>query len=160
MKSRFIEIPSYYMVPDGKGHWVARDRLIFYSEKHDITIHVPAGAINNLASVPWLFRRIVPINGPSRPAAAAHDFLYEVGGKVMGKHLSRKDCDEIFLELMLSSKINYWNALPNFVKDYMSTLGFDKVFNSEEPLVNKLMAETMYAGVRVGGWASFNTKDY
>ena len=42
----------------------------------------------------------------------------------------------------------------------MSTLGFDKVFNSEEPLVNKLIAETMYAGVRVGRLGLFNTKDY
>lgn len=156
---RFLEVPSYYMVPDGKGHWASRDRLVFYSKKLDLTIYVPAGAINDLASIPWFFRRIFPINGPSRPAAALHDYLYEMGGNIVGKHLSREECDDLFLEAMLCSKIDFWNAYPKFVQDYLSSIGFKEVFNSTKSLVSKTTSTLMYKGVRLGGWASFNKKD-
>lgn len=148
------------MIPDGKGHWVSRDRLVYYYKPLDLKIYVPAGAINDLASVPWFFKRIFPINGPSRPAAALHDYLYQTGGNLIGAKLTRKQCDEIFMDAMLSPRSCFWNAYPKFVQDYLCSLGFkSKFFNSNNPLVDKLSAKLMYLGVRLGGWLAFGKGD-
>lgn len=65
-----------------------------------ISITVPKGFRTDLASTPRILWAILPPFGKYNTAAIVHDYLY------YRKTLSRKTCDEIFLELMTYSKVN------------------------------------------------------
>lgn len=152
----FIELPSYYMVPDGKGHWLSEGELIYYSKVSDTEIVVPSGKVNDLASIPWFFRRVFAVNGPHRPAAALHDYLYQTGG--LKGYFSREECDDIFLEAMLTSKKAFWNTYPPYVKAALDLEGLKQLFDvgPHEPLVDSVTAKLMHLGVRIGGSPNFN----
>lgn len=152
-KVGFLEVPAYFMVPDGKGHWESESPMRFYSKALDYTITVPEGSVNDLASIPWVLRRVFAVNGPHRPAAALHDYLYETKG--LSGFFTRKECDEVFLEAMLAPKINYWKALPVAQQKTLESKGFFTIFNSPQPLVTPLTAKLMYLGVRIGGGSHF-----
>jgi hypothetical protein len=62
-------------------------------------ITVPKGFDHDLASVPWLFRRVFPRSGPYNDAAVVHDWLYET--RKIGPHvIYRAEADAVFLEAM------------------------------------------------------------
>lgn len=65
-------------------------------------IVVPVGFRTDFASVPRPFWRIIPPWGPYSPAAVVHDYLYVSG------ELSRKEADQIFLELMERLGVEKW----------------------------------------------------
>lgn len=142
------------MVPDGKGHWISEGDLIFVSPLHYKPIVVPKGSVNDLASIPWFFRRVFPINGPSRPAAALHDYLYETKG-LNGK-LSREKCDKIFKQAMLVPRYKFWDSYDLNTKNTLREKNLHKYFLSAKPLTNKFTANLMYYGVRAGGGSYFN----
>lgn len=150
-RAKFIKIPSYYPVPDGKGHWVSDAPLIFYSKKLNLEFYIPAGAVNDLASIPRFARNLVPVNGPHRIAAALHDFVYEVNGYMNERVLTRKEADSLFLEAMLTLKMDYVDAIPITVKRNLQANGLLQCFLNSEPLVTPFIANTMYKAVRVGG---------
>lgn len=152
--SKFLEIPSYYMIPNGKGHWLSRGNLAFYYAPMDLIIVVPAGKVNNLASVPWYARSLFPVNGPSRPGSALHDYLYEIGG-VLPKDviLTREQCDDVFKEANNSCSKYYWEALPKKTYDRLVDLGLDT--NTKKPLVKPISSVIMYKAVRIGGSSNF-----
>jgi hypothetical protein len=153
----FTKIPPYYMIPDGAGHWMSHGELQFYSLQYDEYITVPYGTVNDLASIPRLFRRMFNVNGPHRPAAALHDFLYGVGGKLPNRQFSRKECDKIFKEAMLSSKHSYYNALYQYTKWLLSSTNLTGLFiDNYNPLVDSWQAEMLYSAVRIGGASSFD----
>jgi len=87
------------------------------------TINVPYGFINDLASIPRILRILIPVNGRHRGAAVIHDWLYKQRGLIPGMRLTRKQCDQIFLEAMAVAEVSRW-------KRY-----------------------SMYRGVRAFGWA-------
>ena len=79
--------------PDSKtGYFKVLNDFTFEGSEHIIT--VPAGTLIDFASIPrllrWLFNRF----GPSRKAAAVHDYLYQI------QFGSRSICDEIFREAL------------------------------------------------------------
>ena len=79
--------------PDSKtGYFKVLNDFTFEGSEHIIT--VPAGTLIDFASIPrllrWLFNRF----GPSRKAAAVHDYLYQI------QFGTRKLCDEIFREAL------------------------------------------------------------
>jgi len=68
------------------------------------TIVIPQGFVSDLASVPrilWLF--ISPF-GRYTEGAVVHDYLY------LRSDFSRKECDDIFLELMRRNRTNEFTA--------------------------------------------------
>jgi hypothetical protein len=65
-------------------------------------IEVPEGFVTDFASVPRLFWRIVPPWGRYSPAAVVHDYLYQ------SAKVSRKEADDIFLELMARLGVPRW----------------------------------------------------
>ena len=108
MKSKFIKVSPYSMLPDVKGEWISEGEMIFYSARFDKYLEVPSGSVNNLASIPWLFRRIFAVNGPHRPAAALHDYLFETHG--MGL-FDLSESNLIFYDAMRTNKKDYFDAL-------------------------------------------------
>jgi hypothetical protein len=85
--------------PDGKtGYFEVLNDFTFEGAKYTIT--VPAGTLIDFASIPrilrWLFNRF----GPSRKAAAIHDYLYQI------QFGTRKLCDELFREALEARGVN------------------------------------------------------
>ena len=79
--------------------WILQEPLIYENDKYIIT--VKAGFDFDFASIPWLFRRILPKNGKSYDRAACiHDGLY--ASQALPKTIS----DGVFLEAMLVDKTN------------------------------------------------------
>lgn len=67
-------------------------------------IEIPKGFRTDFASIPWFARWFVtPLEQPQYRAAALHDVLYRAP-KLRAEHygMSRKECDEIFLDAMLA----------------------------------------------------------
>ena len=73
-----------------------------------VTITVPAGFVTNFASIPWLFRRILPPDGPWQKAAVVHDYLYSL------PDVSRFLADAIFRELMPECEVAWWQRVGMF----------------------------------------------
>lgn len=156
-ESEFIYVPTYYIVPDRKGHWLSSDELWYYSKYLGKVIKVPAYTVNDLASIPVFFRRVFEINGPSRPAAALHDYLYEVKGYLadLDITLTRHECDLIFKEAMAVISISYWDTYPRHVQAILREKGLSEGF-SEVPLCDFWTTNFMYIGVYLGGAIAFN----
>ena len=73
------------------------------------TVRVPEGYMTDLASVPRIFRSLVPKSG--HQAAVTHDWSYGDGAP----HMSRSDIDSMFLAGLLTlgvpwlrAKVMYW----------------------------------------------------
>lgn len=105
--------------------WFLSSPLIYRSDRFDFTIQVPTGFETDLASIPRLFRRLIPRGGKHRLPSIVHDFLYLCGGDISGEKFTRKECDLIFLDAMAECGVSW------------------------------LTRHTMYRAVRVGGWASW-----
>ena len=74
--------------------WILQEPLVYENDKYIIT--VKAGFDFDFASIPWLFRRVLPKNGKSYDRAAAiHDGLYAA------QALPKDECDDIFAEAMV-----------------------------------------------------------
>lgn len=113
----------------------------------DFRLIVPQGFITDFASIPCAVRAMPSMdpNGPSRPAAVLHDFLYCAAGHVgllmSGPwsaweedrrrmfRLTRSECDELFYEALLACRG-----------------------------VSRATALSMYLGVRIGGWRYWNER--
>jgi len=96
-------------------------------------IELPLGFIMDLASVPRLLWWLYPPDGPYRAAALMHDWLYASKGRVeadgAGIVLTRKECDAVFLDVMLRS-----------------------------PGMSANQAGEMWAAVRMCGWWAWHTR--
>lgn len=57
-----------------------------------VTITVPAGFLNDLASVPQIFTNIIPVVGPQNLPSVIHDWCYDTRWR------TREECDMLFLE--------------------------------------------------------------
>ncbi|MCI4437556.1 MAG: DUF1353 domain-containing protein [Ignisphaera sp.] len=79
--------------------WILQEPLIYENNKYRITVY--DGFDFDFASIPYLFRGIIPKNGMKYDRASClHDALYS------SKILSKKECDNLFLEAMLIDGVN------------------------------------------------------
>ena len=115
--------PVYEDLGDGKRVRLVQPFVVFVD--HDRLI-VPEGFVSDLASVPWLFRRVLPRFGPWNAAAIVHDYLYREG-EINGREIIQREADEIMLAVMK--------------------------YNANVP---RRKAYAIYAGVRLGGFAAWN----
>jgi len=120
--------------------WVV-DRLSRYLSKYGV-IRIYAGFKTDLASIPRIARIAIPVNGKHRKSSVLHDLLYRKKGlieffplkdSITGdsrssyvKALTRKECDQMFLEAMKKDGVGW------FVRS------------------------AMYSAVRTGGWVFWN----
>lgn len=104
------------------GQFILVKPLHYFSPRFG-NIEVEKDFVTDFASIPRFFRRLISVNGNHRLAAVIHDKLYSVRGKLSDdKELTRKECDEWFLEAMEVSKVGWFQR------------------------------NLMYRAVRVGGW--------
>jgi hypothetical protein len=63
--------------------------------------------ITDYLSIPHFLHFLIPHDGPGKKAAVIHDFLYSQMGEVreICRKFSRRSCDEIFREALLSSGV-------------------------------------------------------
>ena len=79
--------------------WILTEDLVYENENYIIT--VKAGFDFDFASIPWLFRRILPKNGMKYDRASClHDGLYA------SQSLPKDICDDLFKEASLSDGVN------------------------------------------------------
>ena len=80
------------------GGWQLTQPFIYYSELLNRDIEVPTGYVTDLASVPRLFRFIVPVaNAKNRRAAVVHDYLCT---NPEGLVKDQKQADQVFREAL------------------------------------------------------------
>lgn len=90
--------------------WVLRDPMIYYSDQLNREVVVPRSFFTDLASVPRIFRWLVPVaNAKNRRAAVVHDLLcHEKYQKHYG--ISQAIADKVFKEAMRVEGIAGWKA--------------------------------------------------
>jgi len=65
---------------------------------------IPIGFKTDLASIPQIFRSLIPQLGKHMRAAVAHDFIYS--GSV--RDWTRAEADRLFLDAMVACKVPGW----------------------------------------------------
>lgn len=83
-------------------------RFFGYMTDGGLKIYVPVGFKTDFASVPRIFRSLIPSVGQFNGAAVIHDFLCE------SKQVSRKKADQIFLEAMKVLGVSWWKRRTMF----------------------------------------------
>ena len=92
--AKFINIPPLDIGAKPE-EWILTEPCIYESDIWQPRITVPSGTVTDLASIPRVFRVLMPKNGRHRAAAIIHDYL--CGLKL---DFSRVKADKIFLEAM------------------------------------------------------------
>ena len=82
------------------GEWQLLSPLVYTSKVGKVWI-VPKGFTTDLASIPRAARILIDRNGPSRPAATLHDYLYATGA------VSRAEADSLFLEALEAASVGW-----------------------------------------------------
>ena len=78
--------------------WQLTQPFVYHSELLNRDIEVPTGYVTDLASVPRLFRFIVPVaNAKNRRAAVVHDYLCT---NPEGLVKDQKQADQVFKEAL------------------------------------------------------------
>jgi hypothetical protein len=91
---------------DEGTQWILEEPLVYAMP--DLRITVPARFVCDLASIPRVFRLVIPVNDRHRQAAVLHDWLYYKRGKLPSGHLTRAQCDRIFLNAMAETGVPRW----------------------------------------------------
>ena len=89
------------LVASNAGEWIL-DKPLEYATSEGISIIVPTGFVTDLASIPFGFKSLFPVNGKSRKAAVIHDYMYS------NKYYKRRYADKVFNEAMLESGVSTW----------------------------------------------------
>ena len=97
----FLSIPAFRIERPDK--WVLEGELVYRSDLWPSTIVVPKGFVTDLASIPRIFRSIIPQNGKHRAPAVVHDYLCRGHEKFMPRSLA----DKIFLEAMKLEEVSF-----------------------------------------------------
>ena len=119
----------------GKSKWRVREDFYIYLERIKYSIVIPKGFITDLASVPRIFRSIIPRTPELTLPSCTHDSMYK------DAKYPRKTCDLIFEDLMILTKVSK-------VKSKTMKLGvrlFGWLF------YKRLKSKTMKFGVRLFG---------
>jgi hypothetical protein len=88
-------------MPDGK-RWVLYLPFTYHmgSKRSNRYISVPKDFLMDFASLPKLLLWLLPYWAKFNKASVLHDYLYRVK-QIMGKPVTRKEADDIWLEAML-----------------------------------------------------------
>lgn len=79
--------------------WILQEDLVYENDKYHITIK--AGFDFDFASIPWLFRRVLPKNGVKYDrGSCTHDGLFAA------QALPQNECDAILKESSLSDGVS------------------------------------------------------
>ncbi len=113
-------IPIWYK--DSEAYQVFEDYIFVTRGESYI---VPKGLVVDGASVPRMLWWFKPPDGEHRAAALAHDWLYLNKGVMPGRTFTRRDCDQVFHDLLLQSGLSDGEA------------------------------SLLFAGVRLGGWVTW-----
>ena len=109
--SRFVDWPLHVDFIDGRRWRVARD--IGYRTDAGEVSTVRAGFVFDFASIPRLLWPLVPPAGDGHNlygiAAVWHDWLY-VHKQIGGRSITRKEADDLFLEIMRGVGVAEWMA--------------------------------------------------
>lgn len=87
-------------------YWAVSKTFVYYiGEKNSSSwVEIPVGYLTDGASVPRIFWNVIPPWGRWGQAAIVHDYLCEylkIKTTEGEKSITRKECDDIFLEAML-----------------------------------------------------------
>lgn len=83
--------------------WTLDEPVLYFSTEYSAKIFAPQGFETDFASIPWLFRRLLPKSGEYNAAAVIHDFLYRCRPDV-----PQAVADGIFLEAMNTLGVPAW----------------------------------------------------
>lgn len=93
----------------GKGEWKLTKPFVYNSKRFG-KIVVPEGFVINGASIPRFLWSIIgsPWSGRYAKGSGIHDWVY------YDQTFTRKECDEIFLEIMVLDKVPAWKRFVIF----------------------------------------------
>lgn len=103
----------------GKNRWTLLDWYGYrtYIRGEPIDIWTPPGYVSDLASIPQPFLWLIPQNGPHRPDAITHDWLFDTQDQ---HDFSRREVDLIFLESMSTSAPRFYlRKTPSWMRHAM-----------------------------------------
>jgi hypothetical protein len=89
----------------GKRRYSVRYAYRYSSLLVDEVITVPPGYRTDFASIPRVFWRILPPDGPYAPAAVIHDWLCDLRGST---GINSRTTHRIFREAMEVLRVAYW----------------------------------------------------
>ncbi|HAE9564325.1 TPA_asm: DUF1353 domain-containing protein [Salmonella enterica subsp. enterica serovar Montevideo] len=95
-------------IPEMPGHynWRVYELFEFYlSDGNSDIISVPAGFITDLATIPRIFRALLPPDGKYTKAAIIHDWMYDNALR------TKKEAAKIFLDGMTVLGVPKWKRL-------------------------------------------------
>lgn len=84
-----------------EGLWLINEPVTYTWMNDMVRVHVPAGFKTDLASVPWCFEWYVNNSDKRiRRPAIIHDYCYRSLGCLRHIVLTRKQCDDMFLDAL------------------------------------------------------------
>ena len=149
MESQFAgeksKLVSQFLTPLWLEHvdgnvWIVCADFKYYSAMFSGIFVVPIGTETDLASIPWVFRRILPKSGKYNPAAVLHDTGYH--GKLLTQdgmriNLIKKYCDLLFLEAMEVAGVG--DKIKTIMYEMVKSFGKQKV-----QIYNRLTPDELY----------------
>ena len=95
--------------PLGQGRYVLTEPYIAQVDELGIAVHLPAGYVTNLASIPgWAWWWIGhPATGEFQDAAVVHDWICELAAS-RGAYSIRLIGDALFFHLLQCGGVPYW----------------------------------------------------
>ena len=86
--------------------WQLQEDMLYDSEVYGGLLVTPVGTVSDMASIPWVFRRVLPKDGPWSYAAIQHDNHCVM----QPDDIDSKMAARIFREAMLSLGVSKWKA--------------------------------------------------
>lgn len=153
------EIPSFWMVPDGKGTWVNDGVLGFWSAKLQRHFILPEGSMNNLSSIPKLLQTFIPVNGDNRMGAGPHDYWFSLQGDLPEGKITRQEANIMYKEILSIRRPLVLDKLsPRLIKALaMTSAGKDTLvrMSEDKPLVDIIGRNILYSGLKAGSWMNW-----
>ena len=115
------------VMPTGKRFKLHYDFTYLWKREY-IEIRVKAGFETDFASIPKIFRIIIPKLGRWNKAAVVHDYLYQYARYYPPTQITRKLADRCFLDAMIDFGVAKWKY------------------------------NLMYWAMRVGGWMAWRKR--
>lgn len=94
------------------GRFKLHTAMVYRWLRKDVHVTIPAGTFTDFASIPRLFRWLIPVNGRHRLPAILHDYLYGSGGELpCGVQYTREEADQEFYTAMRHQGVRRLKAL-------------------------------------------------
>lgn len=106
-KNSFLTPLVVEVMPSGKRFRLHYDFTYLWKREY-IEVHVKAGFVTDFASVPRIFRIIIPKLGRYNKAAVIHDAIYQ--NVIAGHKFIRAQADSIFRDGMIDLGVARWKV--------------------------------------------------